>query len=338
MPKSQEPIGEFDLIDHFFKAKQNANSGVFLGIGDDCAILNPSLDPNYGLAISTDMLVEGRHFLRDANPKLLGHKCLAVNLSDLAAMGAKPLGFTLALAMPEVKPEWLSEFSAGLLNLANQYDCTLIGGDTTAGPLTISITVFGQIDRQKALQRSKAEVGDEIWVSHEVGDARLALGAIRQEWPLSQDAQNLVEKRMHAPTPRVELGLELIGLAHAAIDISDGLLGDLSHILKQSKVGASIDMDRIPVSTTLNTQTAELRRLCALNGGDDYEICFTAPPSNHDAIERISEKLHLKLTPIGKIRSLTQNSDSLIELVDENGKALSAELAKPYLNSFDHFK
>ena len=338
MSPSQEPIGEFDLIDHFFKAKQNIHSGVFLGIGDDCAILNSSLDPKYGLAISTDMLVEGRHFLRDANPQLLGHKCLAVNLSDLAAMGAKPLGFTLALALPQVNPEWLSEFSTGLLDLANQYNCTLIGGDTTAGPLTISITVLGQIDREKALLRRNAKVGDEIWVSHEVGDARLALGAIRQEWALSQESQKLVEKRMHAPTPRVELGLELIGLAHAAIDISDGLLGDLTHILKQSQVSASIHMDSIPVSTTLNAQTTELRRLCALNGGDDYEICFTAPRSNHDAIQRIAEKLRLRLTPIGEIRSLTQDSDSLIELLDENGKTLSPELAKPYLKSFDHFK
>jgi thiamine-monophosphate kinase len=338
MSKPQEPIGEFDLIDHFFKAKQKPNSGVFLGIGDDCAILNFSNNVNYGLAISTDMLVEGRHFLKDANPQLLGHKSLAVNLSDLAAMGAKPLGFTLALALPEVKPQWLSEFSTGLLNLANQYDCTLIGGDTTAGPLTISITVFGQIDRQKALLRSNAKVGDDIWVSHEVGDARLALGAIRQEWPLTQKTQNLVEKRMHAPTPRIELGLELGDIAHAAIDISDGLLGDLSHILRQSQVCASIEMDSVPVSDSLNNQTPELRRLCALNGGDDYEICFTAPPSSYDAIQSLSKKLHLKLTPIGKIRPLTQNTESLIELIDHNGKTLTTELAKPYLKSFDHFK
>jgi len=343
MTNSAKPLGEFDLIERFFKNRANQelkkHPEVLLGIGDDCALIaqEQSIGSNNlkDLAISTDMLVEGRHFLPNADPYLLGHKCLAVNLSDLAAMGARPLGFTLAIAMPEVKASWLEAFSNGLFDLANQHQCPLIGGDTTAGPLTISITVFGRVSGAEALSRNKAQVGDDIWVSHQVGDARLALGALRLEWPLSADELNAVSPRMHAPTPRVELGQKLLGIAHAAIDISDGLLGDLSHILHQSNVSAEVLIDQVPGSEVLNSKSLELQRLCKLTGGDDYELCFTASREKSAAINALSTELGLALTKIGKI---TSSSTQLIALIDGDGHPLPPNLSAQYLKSFDHFK
>lgn len=328
------PLGEFDLIDRFFKQSQRGpsttqNPWVQLGIGDDCALLEG------GWAISTDMLVEGRHFLPNADPELLGHKCLAVNLSDLAAMGAKPIAFTLSLALPQAKADWLEGFSRGLLRLADQHQCTLVGGDTTAGPLTISITVLGQVKPHLALARNKAQVGDDVWVSHTLGDARLALGYYRQEWALSANELATVAPRMHTPTPRVELGQALLGRAHAAIDISDGLLGDLAHILKASHVSAQIQIDHVPASTTLNNKSLELRRMCTLCGGDDYELCFTAPTDEREAIRDILSSLHLWGKVIGTI---VAPCEPLIQLIDADGDSLPVELSRQYLKSFDHFK
>ena len=332
--RRKDSMGEFDLIERFFKQSPNSvlatskNPWVKLGIGDDCALLGD-------WAISTDMLVEGRHFLPNANPEWLGHKCLAVNLSDLAAMGAKPVAFTLALALPEVREAWLEKFSKGLLSLADQYQCSLIGGDTTAGPLTISITVFGEIDSALALRRSGAKAGDDIWVSHCLGDARLALGYYRNEWSLSKTELANVAPRMHAPTPRVELGMALIGHAHAAIDISDGLLGDLAHILRASHVSADIKIDQVPASSVLANKSVELRRLCTLNGGDDYELCFTAPITERDWIEKASQAMGLNTRRIGKIK---EREYSLMNLFDKDSDVLPSELQNQYLNSFDHFK
>jgi thiamine-monophosphate kinase len=327
--------GEFDLIERFFKQRSvdHPHSGIALGIGDDCALINPSNSQH--IAISTDMLVEGRHFLVGADPYLLGRKCLAVNLSDLAAMGASPLGFTLAVAMPEVKVDWLESFSNGLWDMANEHDCQLIGGDTTAGPLTISITIFGQVPKDKSLSRNQAQVGDDIWVSHQVGDARLSLGALRQEWSLYTEEFAKVSQRMHNPTPRTELGQSLVGIAHAAIDISDGLLGDLSHILRQSSVSADVLIDQVPGSKTLNSKSIELQRLCKLTGGDDYELCFTAPKNKSSQLEELSASLGLQLTKIG---SITEQAERLIRLIDGNGQELSSSLSEQYLKSFDHFK
>jgi len=327
--------GEFDLIERFFKQRSinHPHSAIALGIGDDCALINPSNHQH--IAISTDMLIEGRHFLVGTDPYLLGRKCLAVNLSDLAAMGASPVGFTLAIAMPEVKIDWLESFSNGLWDIANEHDCQLIGGDTTAGPLTISITIFGHIPKDQSLSRNKAQVGDDIWVSHQVGDARLSLGALRQEWALSAEEFSAVSQRMNNPTPRIELGKRLIGLAHAAIDISDGLLGDLNHILHQSSVGADILIDQVPGSKTLNTKSIELQRLCKLTGGDDYELCFTAPKYKSSQLTELSSSLGLALTKIG---SITEQSKRLIRLIDNNGQELSSSLSEQYLKSFDHFK
>lgn len=327
--------GEFDLIERFFKQRSvdHPNSAIALGIGDDCALINPSNHQH--IAISTDMLVEGRHFLVGADPYLLGRKCLAVNLSDLAAMGANPLGFTLAIAMPEVKVDWLESFSNGLWDMANEHDCQLIGGDTTAGPLTISITIFGEVSKDKSLGRNKAQVGDDIWVSHQVGDARLSLGALRQEWALSAEEFSAVSQRMHNPSPRTKLGQSLVGIAHAAIDISDGLLGDLSHILRQSSVSAEVLIDQVPCSKTLNSKSIELQRLCKLTGGDDYELCFTAPKNKSSQLEELSASSGLALTKIG---SITEQAEKLIRLIDSNGQELSSSLSEQYLKSFDHFK
>jgi thiamine-monophosphate kinase len=334
-------LGEFDLIERFFKRSANhAYPQVLLGIGDDCALIACNSKEQAGdLAVSTDMLIEGRHFLPGADPRSLGHKCLAVNLSDLAAMGASPVAFTLAIAMPEVNPKWLAEFSKGLLALADEHHCPLIGGDTTAGPLTISITIFGRVDATKSLKRSNAKLGDDIWISNTVGDARLALGNIRKEWALDVAEFALVEPRMHTPTPRVTLGQALIGVANAAIDISDGLSGDLSHILKMSEVGAEIYIDQIPCSSTLGNQSLEIKRLCTLMGGDDYELCFTAPSSHQEKIQSISKDLDLRLTKIGKIVPIpTGASSNLITLIKEDGQILPTEVSKQYLQSFDHFK
>jgi thiamine-monophosphate kinase len=307
---------------------------ISLGIGDDCALLKAN--PYEEIAITSDMLVCGRHFFIDANPEWLGWKALAVNLSDLAAMGAKPLGFTLALALPQADPVWLETFSKGLFRIANAYSCPLIGGDTTAGPLNICITAFGSIPQEKAIRRSGALEGDDIWISGTVGDARLSLAALRHEITLSKTDLALIETRMHQPIPRVELGIALREIAHAAIDISDGLLGDLMHILKQSGKDAEIFLDRLPQSATLLKQSLDIQNQYAACGGDDYELCFTAPANKRDTISKISAKLDLPLTQIGNIKRM-QNDIPEIKLINRNGEALNHEEVNHLLKSFDHF-
>ena len=233
-------MGEFDLIARFFKRPAQRQP---LGVGDDCALLAPA--PGTHLAVSTDMLVEGRHFLPGADPRRLGHKSLAVNLSDLAACGARPLAFTLALALPEADEAWLAPFSQGLLALADAHGCELVGGDTTRGPLNICITVFGEVPAGQALLRSGARAGDDLYVSGTLGDARLALQAMRGEVTVPAPVLAAARERLDTPTPRVALGLALRGLATSAIDISDGLLGDLGHVLHASGVGATVDADAV---------------------------------------------------------------------------------------------
>ena len=339
MQSQTSSLGEFDLIQRFFKTQSELmltkNPGsVKLGIGDDCALLK--IDPDEEIAITSDMLVSGRHFFEDANPEWLGWKALAVNLSDLAAMGAKPLGFTLALALPEPNPAWLEAFSKGLFAIANQFNCPLIGGDTTAGPLNICITAFGGIPKDKAIRRSGALEGDDIWVSGTVGDARLALAALRHEIALSTEDLAGIEACMHQPTPRLNLGPALREVANSALDISDGLLGDLRHILKQSNKDAEIFLDRIPKSATLRKQTLAIQNQYSANGGDDYELCFTAPSSKRDVIAKISADLNLPLTQIGNIKSM-QNSAPEIHIINHDGKELNSQQAGLLLKSFDHF-
>jgi thiamine-monophosphate kinase len=318
-------LSEFDLIARYFTRPSRPAGAVALGIGDDCALLNPT--PGMTLAVSTDMLVEGRHFLHGADPLQLGHKCLAVNLSDLAAMGARPLAFTLALALPQADAQWLAPFAEGLFALADQHQCALIGGDTTKGPLTICITVFGELRPGHALRRDAAQAGDDIWVSGTLGDARLALAGLRGELKLDAATQRQAEQRMHRPTPRIALGLALCGIAHAAIDVSDGLAGDLGHILQRSGCGATLQVDALPSGPMLGMQALPIRRQFTLAGGDDYELCFTAPRARRDAVQAAAHAAGAAVTRIGSIEAAPG-----LRLVDAGGRALDL---KP--DSFDHF-
>lgn len=322
--RGMSDLGEFELIERYFR---HPTPNALVGPGDDCAVL-PAPAAGMALAVSSDMLVEGRHFLPTVPPRLLGHKALAVNLSDLAAAGARPLAFTLALALPRVDTAWLESFSAGLMALAHGHGCELVGGDVTAGPLTICITVFGEVPAGGALLRSGARPGDDVWLSGPVGDARLALEAFRGQAEL--DAADLLSTRraMEAPQPRIALGLALRGLAGAAIDISDGLLGDLGHVLRSSRVGARIDADAVPRSPALKRQAMALQRECSLNGGDDYELAFTAPPAAAPAIQAAGTCLGLALARIGRIEA-----EPGLRLVDADGRPV--DFAS---RSFDHFR
>ncbi len=318
-------LSEFDLIKKFFKRDRPGRAP--LGIGDDCALLQPS--PGRQLAISSDMLVEGRHFFAGADARMLGHKCLAVNLSDLAAMGAKPVGFTLALALPSSDAAWLEQFSSGLFALADAHDCELIGGDTTKGPLNICITIFGELAPGHALRRDAAKPGDDIWISGTLGDARLALACYWNDYRLTESELATAALRMHMPTPRVALGMALAAtpLAHAAIDISDGLVGDLGHILAASQVGATLDADALPAGTVLSQQSTDLRRQFCAAGGDDYELCFTAPAAVRDLVEAAAAQTGTRVTRVGSIDTAPG-----LRLVDAQGRALDLGLT-----GFDHF-
>jgi len=320
-------LSEFDLIKQYFQRRRPARASTVLGIGDDCALLAPF--PGRQLAISSDMLVEGRHFFAGADPLDLGHKCLAVNLSDLAAMGASPLGFTLALALPSADPAWLEGFSRGLFALADAFDCELVGGDTTKGPLNICITIFGEVAPGQALRRDAAQAGDDIWISGTLGDARLALAGYLDELKLLEDDLARAGTRLHAPTPRVALGRALAegGLAHAALDISDGLVGDLGHILAASKVGATLDLDALPAGPVLARQPQDLRRRFTAAGGDDYELCFTAPASTRDAILAAGAACATAVTRVGSIDAAPG-----LRLVDGAGAPLDLQL-----RGWDHF-
>ena len=286
-------MSEFDLIRRYFT---RATPGAVLGVGDDAALLQVST--GNVLAVSTDMLVSGTHFFPDANPFQLGHKTLAVNLSDLAAMGAAPRWAMLAIAMPAADESWLERFSAGFFALAEQYGVDLVGGDTTRGPLNLCVTIFGEVPAEQALRRDGAQPGDDVWVSGELGDAALALAHLQQRIVLDEPAFEACALRLHRPQPRIELGLALRGIANSAIDISDGLLADLGHILEASQLGAEIEFEAVPVSAWLRERSRQRLALC---GGDDYELCFTAPAARRAEIERLAAQLGLPLTRIGKI-------------------------------------
>jgi thiamine-monophosphate kinase len=279
--------------------------------------------------VSTDMLVEGRHFLATVAPERLGHKALAVNLSDLAACGATPRAFTLALALPRVDANFLAGFARGLFALADAHGIRLVGGDTTAGPLNICITVMGEAPPGQALLRSGAQVGDDIYVSGTtLGDARLALEVFRGAVALPGDAFEQVRRAMELPQPRVALGQALRGLASSAIDVSDGLCGDLGHILARSGVGASLDVDALPRSATLAAQDLALQRLCTLSGGDDYELVFTAPAARRTELAAAAAQAATPITRIGRIEAQPG-----LRLLDAQGQVLPLAL-----QSFDHFK
>ncbi len=297
-------MGEFELIRRHFLRAAPPGSAVVLGVGDDCALLQPP--PGEQLAVSSDMLVEGRHFLAGTDPQALGHKALAVNLSDLAAMGARPLGFTLALSLPAVSEAWLAAFSQGLLALADRHACPLVGGDTTAGPLNLCITVLGSVKPGQALRRDSAQPGDDLWLSGRTGEARLALERqFGTAWacslPIDAHADAALQTRLHWPEPRLALGLALAGVARAALDVSDGLAGDLGHVLAASGVGASIDEAALPLAPALAGLPEPHRRECLLHGGDDYELLFTADPSRRTDVQAAGKASGTAVTRIGCI-------------------------------------
>lgn len=316
-------LGEFELIEKYFA--RPARHAV-LGIGDDCALLAPA--PGMALAVSTDMLVEGRHFLSTVAPERLGHKALAVNLSDLAACGARPVAFTLALALPVAEDMFLEGFSRGLFALADHHGCELVGGDTTRGPLTIAITVFGEVPAGEALLRSGAQPGDDVYVSGSLGDARLALEIFRGHIDVPGEAFGRLRRAMEEPEPRVDLGIALRRIATSAIDVSDGLSGDLGHLLRRSSVGAVVDVDALPRSAELAAQSRACQRLCLLSGGDDYELVFTAPGDRRSAVAAAAATAKTRVTRIGRIESAPG-----LRFVDAEGR----EVIGPS-SSFDHFR
>lgn len=317
------PLGEFELIARYFT--RPARKAV-LGIGDDCALLAPR--PGMQLAVSSDMLVEGRHFLSTVAPERLGHKALAVNLSDLAACGAEPLGFTLALALPRADETFLDGFARGLFALADAHAIDLVGGDTTQGPLNLCITVFGEVPTGRALLRSGARPGDELYVSGTVGDARLALEAFRGTLSLDGRVFDAVRVAMETPQPRVALGRALRGIATSAVDVSDGLLGDLGHILARSEVGATVEADAVPRSLALAEQPLAWQRECTLAGGDDYELVFTAAPADAVRVREAAAKTGTPVTCIGRIDEAPG-----LRLIDAEGRAIVQRFG-----SFDHFR
>ncbi len=334
-------MSEFDLIRrHFTRPTPSA----VLGVGDDAALFEVSA--GNVLAVSSDMLVSGTHFFPDADPYALGHKTLAVNLSDLAAMGAVPRWATLAIALPAVDESWLAAFSAGFFALANAHHVELIGGDTTRGALNLCVTIFGEVPSHLALRRAGAQVSDEIWVSGCLGDAALALAHLQQRIALTEAEFAAVSPALHQPQPRVALGLALRGIAHSALDISDGLLGDLAHILAASQVGAEIEWAALPVSETLRgvlgsqlpspptplpragEGSRELLQQCVLSGGDDYELCFTAPLHHHADVLHRARKVGVPVTRIGHI---VAGQGCVVR--DATGKIITGAS-----NGYDHFR
>lgn len=325
-------MGEFDLIKRFFTRDASAQSpqpaAVVLGIGDDCAVLRPTLGTQW--CVSSDMLVEGRHFLSTVAPERLGHKALAVNLSDLAACGATPRTFTLALALPRADEAFLAGFARGLFALADAHGIALVGGDTTAGPLNICITVMGEVPAGTALLRSGAKAGDELYVSGSLGDARLALEAFRGTVQLSGEDFAIARRAMEQPQPRLALGQALRGVATSAIDVSDGFVGDLGHVLARSGLGAVVEADALPRGAALSRQPLALQRLCTLAGGDDYELIFSAPPSAREAVLAAAAASGTAVTRVGRLEAVHG-----LRLQDAQGQVLPADAVPA---SFDHFK
>jgi len=293
---------EFQLIKQFFTQQPVRRDDVVLGVGDDAALLQVRCDQH--LAVSTDVLVAGRHFLPDADPVGIGHKALAVNLSDLAAMGATPAWVTLGLTLPAVDERWLAGFCQGFFALAEQYGVQLIGGDMTCGPLAIAVQIHGWVDKSMALTRSGAQPGDIIGVTGTLGDARLGLALLQGEQDVAQPYQDYLRQRLERPEPRIRAGQAILGLASAAIDVSDGLAQDLGHILDRSGVGAQLDLGQLPASAALQDTLAATRRFqTMLSGGDDYELCFTVPADNFAALRALSVNWDCACSVIGRIES-----------------------------------
>jgi thiamine-monophosphate kinase len=318
-------ISEFDLIKRYFKRPVDR---AFVGGGDDCALF--SVAPGMQIATSTDLLLEGRHFFSEVDPFTLGHKALAVNLSDLAAMGATPIGCLLGLGLPNISEHWVSRFAEGFYTIAETYNCPLLGGDTTRSltDITLSVTVFGVVPEGRALRRGGACAGDDIWVSGQLGQADVACRMLQGE--LARDEVLLAQTRtaLEMPTPRLELGQALLTLAHSAIDVSDGLLQDLGHILTESNKGATLFEQHLPLHPNLCCLPLNVRRQAAFAGGDLYELCFTAAAAQRDAITQLARELRL---PLSKIGSITQQAGLVV--YGEDGAKLDC-----LPDSYDHFK
>jgi len=318
-------LSEFSLIQRYFEQLSTQRKDVLLGIGDDCALLQCPAE--HVIAVSIDTLVENIHFFADVDPEHLGYKSLAVGLSDLAAMGAQPAWFTLALTLPEVNGNWLKGFSQGLAKLAKKHNIQLVGGDTTRGPLTISIQVHGFVPPEKALRRSGAQIGDLIYVTGTLGDAGAALQLQLQKWnnvALNVEDKAYLRQRLEQPTPRLEIGQQLAGLASAAIDISDGLLSDLGHILDKSAVGAILDLAKLPLSLAMSKVDRKTAERFALQSGDDYELCFTVPPQY---VSEIEQRFKDQCTFIGTI-----TDDDGIYFIDDNDALIALKGT-----GYDHF-
>jgi thiamine-monophosphate kinase len=326
---------EFNLIDKFFVHGNLTREDVDLGIGDDCALV--TVPENHQVAITTDTLAAGTHFLATANPISVGYKALASNLSDVAAMGAKPTWVSLALTLPEPDEEWLNGFCEGFFGLAKQHHVQLIGGDTTKGPLSITITVQGILPRGEALTRKGAKAGDDIYVTGLLGDSAAGLEVLlNTSKQIKTELELELERRHYYSVPRVELAQRLRHLCHSALDISDGLISDLAHILKQSNVSACIDVDQLPISDELMQYFFGSREQCqktALTSGEEYELCFTAPKENRDAIKQITTLLNQNVSIIGEIvdESFTNIQDSV---------QLHRKMSKLdwTLHGYDHFR
>jgi thiamine-monophosphate kinase len=320
--------GEFALIARHF-SRPARDPDVRVGVGDDAAVLAPA--PGHELVLAVDMMVEGRHFVAGTDPEALGHKILAVNLSDLAAMGARPRWALLAGALPDEDERWLAPFARGLFALADAHDVALVGGDTTRGPRTLSLTIAGEVPAGAAILRRGARPGDDLWVSGTLGDAMLGLAALEGRTQLEAAARKACVARLERPSPRVALGIALRGVARAMIDVSDGMTGDLHHILQSSHAGADIELASIPRSEALDRKLAgderELALSCLLAGGDDYELLFAAPSTRRDGVEAAGAAGAVAVTRIGRI-----TGDAGLVVRDENGRPL-ASLPR----AFDHF-
>ena len=292
-------VGEFELIERYFRQEAGA-LGVAMGIGDDCALLN--VPDGQQLAVSMDTLVGGVHFPKNADPELIAERALRVNLSDLAAMGAEPLWFTLGLTLPKANAQWVKGFSQGLFRVANEYNIALVGGDTTRGNLSITIQVHGAVSPGRGLMRGNASVGDEIFVSGPVGNGAAALAVIKQELEVGKSAFSYFMDHYYRPQPKLKESQALVGVAESAIDISDGLVADLNHICEQSVVGAQIHLERIPLSEPVSKLVPFEKGIqWALSGGDDYQLCFTVPPSRMKQLEQLVDQKRLEAVHIGQI-------------------------------------
>jgi len=314
-------LSEFDIIRRFFRREHNL-PGVTLGIGDDAALLTPAA--GLSLAVTVDTLVAGRHFPEQTDAASIGHKALAVNLSDLAAMGAQPGWATLALTLPDVNEDWLTGFAEGFFQLADRFNVALVGGDTTRGPLSITVQLLGQIDAAHALRRDAAKPGQHIFVTGTPGDAACALQQLQAGEPVTEELLT----RLNRPEPRVAFGQALAGVAVAAIDVSDGLLADIQHILDASHCGAQVNVDALTRSRGLQTLDDEAALACQLNGGDDYELCFTADADCVEQVYRAAEACALPLAEIGIIEPQPG-----IHCVRDDGSPYT-----PAIEGFDHFR